>query len=137
VEGQPLLLPLGFRSVNVTSGLNILALGGVSPDKQNRLFGFQEELGRLPIKVGETDKFHNIESAIPRFGLRHKRVGHAQALAHISLCQACLFPGRDQPGQKGIVTGLERRGMGFARFPSFALCWPAHHSSVGKPCDVP
>jgi recA bacterial DNA recombination protein len=28
---------------------------GVSPDIQNRLFRFQEELGRLPIKVGETD----------------------------------------------------------------------------------
>jgi hypothetical protein len=60
---------------------------------QDQLLSFKEMLWSFAVEISEQNQFHNIETPIPRLGLRDPRMEHSQPLGHFPLGKPCFFSG--------------------------------------------
>ena len=86
-----------------------------------------EKVDWLPIQIGESPKFRNVDSAFTGLALVHERVRHSQANRDFTLRQAAFGTRGNQPRQHTLIIGSQFRAASLAGPPRLRF-WSCCHT---------
>ena len=86
-----------------------------------------EKVDWLPIQIGESPKFRNVDSAFTGLALVHERVRHSQANRDFTLSQAAFGTRVNQPRQHTLIVGSQFRAASLAGPPRLRF-WSCCHT---------